>query len=80
MIFGKTVDEKFHEKQGKLNLIKDGYFWFSWFPVQVDDGRWAWLQMIWVDPDINGPVGNLRTSCLGNMYYLNETKIIRDDD
>lgn len=36
MIFGKTRQR-----------IKDGFIWFAWYPVPLEDGRWAWLEKLW---------------------------------
>lgn len=39
MIWGKTTKEK-HEK------VYSVHFWFAWYPVQLDDGRWAWWEHV----------------------------------
>lgn len=27
------------------------YVWFAWYPVHLEDGRWAWLEPVSVGPD-----------------------------
>lgn len=22
--------------------------WFAWYPVKLDDGRWLWLEKVWI--------------------------------
>ena len=45
MIFGKTANEKYEEKQSKLkSLYKEEFTTFAWIPTQVWDGRFIWLQ------------------------------------
>lgn len=47
MIFGKTHDQK--KEEDKLFLWDNylGDVWFAWYPVKLDDGRWAWLSLVW---------------------------------
>jgi len=38
MIWGKTYKEQKIHRQTK---------WFAWYPVQLKDGRWCWLECVW---------------------------------
>lgn len=43
MIFGKTVHQKREEAQARLKYLYENRVWFAWHPVQLNDGRRAWL-------------------------------------
>jgi hypothetical protein len=49
MVFGRKHNDRSRE-----------YRWFAWYPVHLDDGRWAWLTRVlrWTGDDqnwANGP-------------------------
>lgn len=42
MIWGRTKQQA-HDRLRALNQWQP---WFAWHPVQLDDGRWAWLRTV----------------------------------
>ena len=40
MILGKTYLDKRNIKKYKNDV------WFAWYPIQLEDGRWIWLQKV----------------------------------
>ena len=46
--------------------------WYAWFPVQLQNGEWAWLRWIFREPDIVGMKGNMYLGLDENewMYTL----------
>lgn len=55
MIFGKTDEQKM-EGLGKPRK------WFAWRPVQLEDGRGAWLTTVWrIKDGVQIPWRGLRT-------------------
>jgi len=52
MIFGKTTEQMEAEVQEYLRELQKGYIWFAWYPVQLDNGRWIWLEKVRVFPPV----------------------------
>jgi len=59
MIWGKTNVER-----QRLEREKNAH-WFAWFPVELKDGRWAWLEYLEREPF---------SSWGGSGYYYGELK------
>lgn len=68
MIFGKSYEEKYDEKQAKLEKLRGRVKSFAWLPVRENFGKWVWLQAIWVDHGVYGKEGELKRH--GKTYYL----------
>ncbi len=49
MIFGKTADVKlkeFQKRYQRVEELRNWHWWFAWYPVELESGRWAWLQSV----------------------------------
>lgn len=73
MIIGKTWKQKQDEDQAYLMSIKDGIKWFAWYPVQLNDGNWAWLEWVKKDYFVYEYNGIFRKA-LEPVYFLWEDK------
>lgn len=46
MKFGQTTQTRYQRKQEQLAKLFDPHFWFAWHPVQLKDGRIAFLERV----------------------------------
>lgn len=70
MIFGKTCKQKQDEEQAYLLSIKDGIKWFAWYPVQLNDDSWAWLEWVKIDYLVYQYYGKLKKGLDEPVYVL----------
>lgn len=70
MIIGKSFEQRYDEKQGRLQRLKDNDQWFAWRPVQENNGRWVWLQTLRVDRHIADFDGELEQLTVSVTYHL----------
>jgi hypothetical protein len=42
MIFGQTHEER----RRRATQLNEWRLWFAWYPVQLEDGRWAFWQNV----------------------------------
>lgn len=74
MIFGKTTTPEERLQKRVLTLLR-GWPEFAFFPCHLEDGRWAWLEKIWVYyPDefeayTSARIGTLGDRALGWRKY-----------
>jgi len=47
MIFGKLDSDKHREEQDKIIRQINGVREFAWFPTQLRNGHWVWLEHYW---------------------------------
>lgn len=46
MKFGKTYDQITEDHKDRTEQLANWHNWFAWYPVDLKDGRFVWLQTI----------------------------------